>query len=112
MSGRPENLRVHTSEELSRFGSKGGKAAAAANRERKMLSQLYGEFLASKFNVKIRGERHVMTGHELVKEVAFQILLRRDSSSVAMLKEIREATEGTKASLSGVIGVQILDDIK
>ncbi len=39
-----------------------------------------------------------------LKEVIKAVLARADSSSVSMLKEIREATEGSKVALSGEDG--------
>ena len=39
--------------------------------------------------------------------VARKVLNRGDSSSVAMLKEVREATEGSKLNLSGEIKTEL-----
>ena len=37
-----------------------------------------------------------------MQTVARDILMRRDSSSVSLMKEIREATEGSKLRLGGL----------
>lgn len=71
--------------------------------KRKFLSEMYADFLADEFNVKQGGETKKISGADLVKTVVKTIVNRGDSSSVAMLKEIREATEGSKLNLSGSI---------
>lgn len=110
---RPENLKPITSVEQAReMGSKGGKKSAEVKKERKLLSTIYAEMLAGRFDVTDElGNKEKVEGQEYMRRVASAILSRNDSAAVSMLKEIREATEGNKTHLSGEIGVTIVDDI-
>lgn len=91
--GKIDNLRTPTSEEARRIGAMGGRKSVEVRQRRKLLSAEYAAIIANGLGLKNEG----MT----LEEVVGQILSRRDSASVAMLKEVREATEGNKLSLSG-----------
>lgn len=86
-------------EEASRMGKRGGQASVKARKEKKLLSQVYGEFLADKHAIKTETGTKRITGAELVAMVARTILERGGAPAVAMIKEIREATEGTKSQV-------------
>ena len=92
MPPNKQNLKVPTSEQARINGSKGGKASVKSKRERKLMSQIYAEFLAAKY--KVGGED--ITGDQLMAKVMQKVLSRGDSSAVSLMKEIREATEGQK----------------
>jgi hypothetical protein len=95
--GRVENLRpVKTTAEAKARGKQGGIKSGEVKRERKLLSAMYVDLIAKGFEVE--GERLSLD------EVASAILSRKDSASVSMLKEIREATEGNKTKLVGEDG--------
>jgi len=88
-----ENLRpVKTHAEAVARGKLGGIKSGEVKRERKLLSQLYADILAKGFEVD--GERLPLDA------VISAIMDRKDSSSVSMLKEIREATEGSKIAMT------------
>lgn len=94
-TGNKDNLTPlnrRTIEEQREIQRMGGRKSGEARREKKLLSQLYGELLAADF--EIDGEPMSL------KEVVSSVLARKDSSSVSMLKEIREATEGSKVEVS------------
>lgn len=94
--GRPENLKAPLSpEEARRFGSMGGKKSGEVRREKKLLSAMYADILAKGF--AIDGERLSLD------DVVSAIVSRNDSASVSMLKEIREATEGSKLDVNNTI---------
>ena len=95
----PTNKR--SKKEASELGRKGGIASGEARREKKRLSTIYGEMLAGKYEVTINGEKQKLDGAELVRFIMRDVLMRRDSASVSLLKEIREATEGNKVALYG-----------
>ena len=95
----PANKR--SKEEASELGRKGGIASGVARREKKKLSTIYGEMLAGKYEVTINGEKQKLDGAELVRFIMRDVLMRRDSASVSLLKEMREALEGSKVSLLG-----------
>ena len=73
-----------------------GKKSGVVRKERKLLSTMYADLLAKGF--EIEGERLSLG------EVASAILSRKDAASVSMLKEIREATEGSKTKVVGEDG--------
>ena len=89
-------IKTLSNEEAKKRGSVGGKRSVQVKRERKLLSAMYADLLAKGFEVE--GERLSLD------EVASAIMARRDSASVSMLKEIREATEGNKTKVTGEDG--------
>jgi hypothetical protein len=104
--GRPENLRTPTTEIAREIGSKGGKKSAIVRKERRLLSQIYKDFLQKQV-----GESG-QTGEELLEDVMAKVLDRNDSASVSLMKEIREATEGNSVNLNGNIAVASVDTSK
>jgi hypothetical protein len=104
---RPENLipqSERTPEEAREMGRKGGIASGEARREKKRMSQIYAEFLEERFKVAIDGEEQETTGEGLVNIVVKKVLSRGGGPSVALMKELREATEGTKLKIGGLNG--------
>ena len=109
--GNPDKLiptNKRSKKEASELGRKGGIASGEARREKKRLSTIYGEMLAGKYEVTINGEKQKLDGAELVRFIMRDVLMRRDSASVSLLKEIREATEGKNINLSGSLEVTSL----
>jgi hypothetical protein len=89
-------IKTLSNDEAKKRGSVGGKKSGEVRREKKLLSVMYADLLAKGFEVD--GERLSLD------QVASAIMARRDSASVSMLKEIREATEGSKTKLVGEDG--------
>jgi hypothetical protein len=89
-------IKTLSNDEAKKRGSAGGKKSGEVRREKKLLSVMYADLLAKGFEVD--GERLSLD------QVASAIMARRDSASVSMLKEIREATEGSKTKLVGEDG--------
>ena len=102
------NLRTPTSEEAKEMQKKSAEKRKENNAKRKMLSELYADFLEEEFEIK-EGEKGTrkISGAEYCKLIAKKVLNRGDSSSVAMLREVREATEGSKLNLSGEIKTEL-----
>lgn len=101
--GRIENLSPTNtvSKEVARArGSKGGKKSVEVRRQKKLMSAIYAKFLADKHKVKIDGKDQEVAGDELVNQVVKKVLARGDSASVSLMKEIREATEGSKIAIN------------
>jgi hypothetical protein len=95
---RPEDL---TSEQLRERARKGGIASGKARKEKKLMSQIYAEFLQKEHDVSDEdGTLHKISGQSLCNRVMSKVLSRGDSSSVRLLKEIREGTEGQNVKLS------------
>lgn len=100
--GRVENLQpVRTKEEARERGRAGGKASGKARKEKKLMSQIYAEFLAKEHNVKLPGGRkkELTTGYNLINAVAVDIIKKGGGTAVSLMKEIREATEGNKLNI-------------
>jgi hypothetical protein len=98
--GRVENLRpAKTTEVAKARGKLGGIRSGEAKREKKLLSTMYADMLAKGFEVE--GERLSLD------QVVTAVLARSDSASVSMLKEIREATEGSKVTVDGELGTPV-----
>ena len=99
--GKIENLDpIHSTEVARERGAKGGRASGISKREKKLMSQIYGEFLAEKFDIVTEeGEAKTLEGGELVSKVVKTVLLAGGSAAVSLMKEIREATEGSKIQL-------------
>ena len=102
------NLRTPTSEEAKAMQKKSAEKRKENNAKRKLLSELYADFLEEEFEIK-EGEKGTrkISGAEYCKLIAKKVLNRGDSSSVAMLREVREATEGSKMQLSGEVNTTL-----
>lgn len=98
-----QNLRTPTSEEARTMQRKGAKKRKENTAKKKLISQIYAEFLAKKYSVKVGGENKKITGADLCNEAMKKIMARGDSSSVSLMKEIREAMEGNTINLSGKV---------
>jgi hypothetical protein len=99
--GRPENLNpVQSKEEAMERGRAGGIKSGEARRKKKLMSEMYAEFLADEFDIKTGdGTVQKVSGQVLVNQVVKKVLARGDGSSVNMLREMREATEGSKLNV-------------
>lgn len=104
-----ENLKpVRTKAEAKKRGRKGGIKSGKARREKKLLSQIYGDLLADKMGVDGKGK----TLDKVIKEILNGSSVECPASSkVSLIKEIREATEGSKIHQTGSTKV-ILSDKK
>lgn len=82
---------VKSKEEARKRGRNGGIKSGESKRQKALLSQVYGEILAEK-NALGRGKN--------VKGVVKEVLKKGGSPAVSMLKEIREATEGSNIKVT------------
>jgi len=108
---RRENLiptSQRTKEEARELGRKGGIKSGEVRQEKKRISQMYAEYLANEQEIEIGGVKKKLSGQKLLDHVISQVIARGDSASVSMLKEIREATEGSKMALTGEDGGPIM----
>ena len=105
--GTPETLRTPTSEEAKEMQKKSAEKRKENNKQKKLMSQLYIETLEKRYNVKQGDNTRRENGYKILGQVVMKILQRGDSSSVAMIKEIREATEGSKINLTGEVSAKL-----
>ncbi|MCK9361836.1 hypothetical protein M0Q28_06475 [Patescibacteria group bacterium] len=111
--GKTENLvpqSKRTKAKQREIAREGGKASGVARREKKLMSQIYGEFLAERFAVTVDGKKQDMTGEKLVNRVVKKVLIAGGPSAVSLMREIREATEGSKIAHSGSVMFGNLSD--
>ena len=101
------NLRTPTSEEAKEMQKKSAEKRKENNAKKKLMSQIYAEFLEREYEVKAGEGKRKLSGAELVNEVMRKVLARSDSSSVSLMREIREGTEGSKMQLSGEISAKL-----
>jgi hypothetical protein len=99
---RPTRKGELSTEEAKKRGSAGGKASVKARREKKFLSNSYAEIIAELHDQKIK------KGQSL-KDVVKDILYQRNAATVSMLKEMREATEGSKIKTETTININSED---
>ena len=101
-------LNKRTKKAQREIQSKGGKASAEKARERKKVSEMYADFLAATHEIEIDEKKEKLEGSALLAYVMKQVLVRADSASVSMLKEIREATEGSNLTITSEIPQVVL----
>lgn len=100
-----------TSDELRAMTQKGGKASGKARREKAVISAMYARFLAKKTKIDIDGK--LATGEKLFEKAVLSIIDKgSDRAKVALMKEMREALEGSKVAITnqdgGPFGVFLL----
>lgn len=105
--GNPQNLipqSQRTKDEQRIVAQKGGVASGEVRREKKRVSEIYAGFLSKKFKVKNdEGLEVEISGSELVGDVVAKIVQKGDSSSVSMIKELREGIDGN------MLDVEVMD---
>jgi hypothetical protein len=107
MPANKKNLKpISSVEEAREKGRKGGIKSAEVRREKKLMSQIYAEFLMKEHDVIGKnGVTKTLTGQQLLNGVMSKILSRGDSASVSLLKEVREGTEGSKVNLTADVTI-------
>lgn len=101
------NLRTPTSEEAREMQKRSVEKRKENQEKKKLMSQVYAEFLEKEYSVKTAEGTKKINGAELCNEAMKKIIARGDSSTVSLLKEIREGTEGSKINLSGNVTTEM-----
>lgn len=102
-----KNLKPCTPENARERQLKSAQKRKENNERKKLLSEMYAEFLSDEYNVRKDGKTIKLSGTDYIKTIIKAVVSRGDSSSVAMLKEIREATEGQKINLNGEVKAEM-----
>lgn len=105
--GNPSKLKPCTPENARERQLKSAEKRKENNAKKKLMSQIYAEFLEKEYDVRQGDKTRKLSGAELVNECMKKIIARGDSSSVSLLKELREGTEGSKINLSGNIKTEM-----
>lgn len=101
--GNPSKLKPCTPENARERQLKSAQKRKENNAKKKLMSQIYAEFLEREYSVKAGDKTKKISGAELCNEAMKKIIARGDSASVSLLRELREGTEGNKIQLSGAI---------
>lgn len=89
---------VRSTDEARKRGKNGGIKSGKKRREKKLMSQIYAEFLEKEHNVTIDGNKKKMSGSLLVNTMMKKIMEGGDRAAVSLIKEIRQGTEGDKVT--------------
>jgi len=103
----PQNLNPCTKENARERQLKSAQKRKENHAKKVLMSQIYAEFLEKKHDIKTESGIKKMSGEKILAQVVGKILSRGDASSVAMMKEIREATEGSKVQMTGSINAKL-----
>lgn len=103
----PQNLNPCNSENARERQLKSAEKRKENNAKKKLMSQIYAEFLEKEYNVRQGDKERKLTGAELVNECMKKIIARGDSASVSLMREVREGTEGQKINLSGSVETKL-----
>lgn len=103
----PQNLNPCNSENARERQLKSAEKRKENNAKKKLMSQIYAEFLEKEYNLKPAEGTKKITGAELVNESMKRIMARADSSSVSLMRELREGTEGSKINLLGTVKAEM-----
>jgi len=96
-----------TPEQIKEMTRKGGIKSGEVRREKKLMSQIYAEFLEKDHDVVGKDGLKKMSGHQLLSSVMSKVLSRGDSAAVSLMKEIREATEGNNINIDTSLPITI-----
>jgi hypothetical protein len=103
--GTPKNLIPNperSPEKLKEMGASGGKKSGEVRREKAKVSSIMANLLMQEHDIEIDGvSMGKMSGEKLLGEVAVRIIAKGDNTSVAMMRLILDATEGSKSQLTG-----------
>ena len=105
--GNPSKLKPCTPENARERQLKSAEKRKENNAKKKLMSQIYAEFLEKEYNVRQGDKERKLTGAELVNECMKKIIARGDSSSVSLMTEIRKAMEGEKVNLEGNVKAEM-----
>jgi hypothetical protein len=102
-----KNLRTPTREEARAMQRKGAEKRKENNAKKKLMSQIYAEFLEKEYNVRQGDKERKLTGAELVNECMKKIIARGDSASVSLMREVRSCLDGENIKISGDVSATL-----
>ena len=106
MAGK-DNLTPFTSDNAKEMQRKGAEKRKENNAKKKLMSQIYAEFLEREYNVRQGDKERKLTGAELVNECMKKVMARSDASSVSLMREIRSCLDGENIKISGDINTRL-----
>ena len=105
--GNPSKLKPCTPENARERQLKSAEKRKENNAKKKLMSQIYAEFLEKEYSIKVGDKTKKITGAEFVNEAMKKIIARGDSSSVSLMRELREGTEGSRVQVTGNVTTKL-----
>jgi hypothetical protein len=102
MANEENLIPIKTESEAREKGRAGGIASGEAKRKKKLMSQIYQDFLNKKFKLDDGSE---IEGHEKLANTINKIIEKGDSPAVSLMKEFREAIEGNKVAVDAEVQI-------
>lgn len=93
---RPIKKGELSTKEAQQRGSKGGKATAKNNKERRLMSQIYAELISNGLDKDI-------------EKASKRVMRKGGAPAISLMRELREATEGSKSKTETTLNVNIDD---
>jgi len=103
----PQNLTPCNSENARERQLKSAEKRKENNAKKKLMSQIYAEFLEREYSVKVPEGTKKISGAELVNEAMKKIIARGDSSSVSLMREVRSCLDGENIKISGDVSATL-----
>lgn len=93
-----------TPEQAREYGKRGAAKSIETKRRNRLITDSYSKFLSKRYNVKLNDTEKKMSGKRMIEEkVIPEVMARADSSSVSMLREMREGLEGNLLKVDGEV---------
>ena len=105
--GNPSKLKPCTPENARERQLKSAEKRKENNAKKKLMSQIYAEFLEKEYNVRQGDKERKLTGAELVNECMKKIIARGDSASVSLMREVRSCLDGENIKISGEVNATL-----
>ena len=102
---RPENLQpVKTKEEARERGRNGGIKSGEAKRKKKLMTDAYVRAMGKKYKVMLDGKEQDLDWEDFLSIIVRDVMMKRDSCSVSLMREMREGLEGNKLKIGDLNG--------
>ena len=96
----PENLKpVKTKKEARERGRNGGIKSGEAKRKKKLMTDAYVRAMGKKYKVMMNGKEQELDWEDFLSIIVRDIMMKRDSCSVSLMREMREGLEGNMMRL-------------
>ncbi len=103
----PQNLNPCNSENARERQLKSAEKRKENNAKKKLMSQIYAEFLEREYSIGTGDKTKKLSGSELVNECMKRVMARSDASSVSLMREIRSCLDGENIKISGDINARL-----
>ena len=101
----PENLQpVKTKKEARERGRNGGIKSGIAKRKKKLMTDAYVRAMGKKYKVMLDGKEQDLDWEDFLSIIVRDVMMKRDSCSVSLMREMREGLEGNKLKIGDLNG--------